>query len=170
MCLALNMARHYANLDYNLTMAKHKKNKAKKPSRYHLAQLRHVRRMRSLFEHHAATGIALLTPFTLIVVISLLYRLTLPESDSLAAYYGSWVFNSTVVVLWAIVFPAAALIINLGSLKIIVGDHRFNGKIRPKALLRDTWQSLTIVFIVLTLFTLVFGAGVDGLRAFLQGI
>ncbi len=151
-------------------MVKHKQNKARKPSKYHLAQLKHIRRMRSLFEHHAALGIALLTPFTLIVIISLLYRLTLPESDSLAAYYGSWVFNSTVVVLWAVVFPAAALIINFGSLKIIVSDHRFNGKIRPKVLLRDIWQSLTIVSIVLILFTLVFGAGLDGLRASLQGI
>lgn len=148
-------------------MAKHKQNKH---SKYHLAQIKHMRRMRALFEHHAATGIALLTPFIVILVVSLLYRLTLPESDSLAAFYGTWIFNSAVVVLWAVIFPAAALIINLGSLKIIVNDHRFNGKIRPKVLLHDTWQSLTIVAMVLFIFTLVFGVGLSGLSNVLQGL
>ncbi len=150
-------------------MVKHKKNK-KKLSKYHLAQLKHMRHMRSLFEHHAATGIALLAPFLTILAISLLYRLTIPESDSLAAFYGAWIFNSLVVMLWAVVFPSIALIINLSSLATIVKDHRYNGKIRPKVLLHDIWQSLTIVVMVLFIFTLVFGAGLSELGSVLQGL
>lgn len=151
-------------------MVKHKRNHKKKLSKYHVAQLKHMRHMRSLYEHHAATGIALLAPFLVILAMSLLYRLTIPESDSLAAFYGAWIFNPLVVMLWAAVFPAIALIINLGSLATIVKDHRYNGKIRPKVLFRDIWQSLTIVAMVLFIFTLVFGAGFSELGSVLQGI
>jgi hypothetical protein len=150
-------------------MVKHKKNK-KKLSKYHLAQLKHMRHMRSLYEHHAATGIALLTPFFIILAVSLLYRLTIPESDSLAAFYGAWIFNPVVVILWTVIFPAIALAINLSSLTTIVKDHRYNGKIRPKMLFRDIWQSLTIVGMVLFIFTLVFGAGLSELGSVLQGL
>lgn len=151
-------------------MAKHKQNHKKKPSKYHLAQLKHMRHMRSLYEHHAATGIALLTPFLIILAVSLLYRLTIPESDSLAAFYGAWIFNPVVVILWTVIFPAIALAINLSSLTTIVKDHRYNGKIRPKMLFRDIWQSLTIVGMVLFIFTLVFGAGLSELGSVLQGL
>ncbi len=157
-------------------MAKRKHNKPanpkvhKKPSKYHLAQIRHMRRMRALYEHHAATGIALLTPFLVILAVSILYRLSIPESDNLANFYGTWIFNSAVVVVWAVVFPVIALAINLGSLSTIVGDHRYNGKIRPKALLRDVWPSLAIVTIVLFTFMLVFGVGLSNIGTTLQGI
>lgn len=151
-------------------MKKHKKNPHKKASKYHLAQLRHLRRVRALYEHNAATGIALITPFAIIIAISILYRLSLPESDSLAQFYEMWVFQPLVVVLWAVIFPLIALLINLGSVVTIVKDHRYNGKIRPEHLLRDLWPSLGIVLFVLIAFTLVFGGGLENIASTLQTV
>lgn len=155
-------------------MVKHKKNpKAKghkKPSKYHLAQLRHLRRVRALYEHNAATGIALISPFAVIIAISLLYRLSIPESDSLARFYDAWIFNPLVVMLWAVVFPLLALLINLGSVITIIKDHRYNGKIRPHSLMRDLWPSLGIVLFVLIAFTIVFGGGLNNIASTLQTI
>ncbi len=151
-------------------MKKHKNNSGKKVSRYHLAQLRHLRKIRALYEHNAATGIALITPFAVIIAISILYRLSLPESDSLAQFYSMWVFQPLVVILWAVVFPLIALLINLGSIVTIVKDHRYNGKIRPARLLRELWPSLGIVLFVLIAFTLVFGGGIENIASTLQTI
>ncbi len=151
-------------------MRKHKNNTRKQASRYHLAQLRHLRKVRALYEHNAATGIALILPFAIIVIISILYRLSLPESDQLAQFYESWVFSPAVVVLWAVVFPTIALLINIGSLTTIIRDHRYNGKIRIHALVRDVWPSLAIVLLVLTGFAFVFGGGIQNITSNLQGI
>ena len=151
-------------------MRKHKNNTRKQASRYHLAQLRHLRKVRALCEHNAATGIALILPFAIIVIISILYRLSLPESDQLAQFYESWVFSPAVVVLWAVVFPTIALLINIGSLTTIIRDHRYNGKIRIHALVRDVWPSLAIVLLVLTGFAFVFGGGIQNITSNLQGI
>lgn len=151
-------------------MRKHKNNTRKRASRYHLAQLRHLRKVRALYEHNAATGIALIFPFATIVIISILYRLSLPESDQLAQFYESWVFSPAVVVLWAVVFPTIALLINIGSLTTIIRDHRYNGKIRIHALLQDVWPSLAIVLLVLTGFAFVFGGGIQNITSNLQGI
>ena len=151
-------------------MRKHKNNTRKQASRYHLAQLRHLRKVRALYEHNAATGIALILPFAIIVIISILYRLSLPESDQLAQFYESWVFSPAVVVLWAVVFPTIALLINIGSLTTIIRDHRYNGKIRIHALVRDVWPSLAIVLLVLTGFAFVFGGGMQNITSNLQGI
>ena len=67
-------------------------------------------------------------------------------------------------------FPTIALLINIGSLTTIIRDHRYNGKIRIHALVRDVWPSLAIVLLVLTGFAFVFGGGIQNITSNLQGI
>lgn len=135
-----------------------------------MAQLRHLRKVRALYEHNAATGIALIAPFAVIILVSILYRLSLPESDQLTVFYDSIVFKPAIIVLWAVVFPAVALLINIGSMTTIIRDHRYNGKIKIRKLMREIWPSLGIVLVVLAGFGFVFGGGLSELTTAVQGL
>lgn len=128
-----------------------------KASRASLKRLREMRAVRALYEHNAATGIALLIPFTGIVLFRFLYILSIPSSDSLATFYQAWIFSAPVVFIWAVLFPVIALWINASALITIVQNHRYNGEVRLHVLIRDVWPSLAIVGVSLSILTMLLG-------------